>query len=290
MGMDCTDVLCNYHDIVSLGSKELDITDVYSVEKLVEEVMPDIILNCAAFSNVDDCETNRDLANQVNAEGPKNLACIAKKYELRLIHISTDYVFDGKRKVPQAYTEKDEPCPATYYGRSKLAGEKAVQLGTDNHVIIRTAWLFGLNGHNFLKAILRKAIESPKTQIRVVNDQFGSPTWSYTLARQIEKLIDIKSNGIYHASSEGYCTWYEFANTFLKEMDLPCSLVPCSSEEYPTPASRPANSIQKNQRLNNAGINIMENWEIDVKRFVSKFKPHLIQEVSQRGLKYKTAR
>jgi dTDP-4-dehydrorhamnose reductase len=278
LGIDCSTVLYKYHDIVSLGLRELDITDMYSAEKVVQEVMPDIILNCAAFSNADDCETNRDLANKANAKGPKNLACIAQKYELKLIHISTDYVFDGKRKVPQPYTEKDQPCPVSYYGITKLAGEKAVQSETDNYVIVRTAWLYGLNGHNFLKTILRKAIESPERQIRVVNDQFGSPTRSYTLARQIEKLIEINSNGIYHASSEGYCSWHEFAGSFLKEMGVPYSLVPCSSKEYPTPASRPANSILKNQRLNNAGINIMGNWKIDLKRFVSKFRVSLIDE------------
>lgn len=290
LGMDCSTLLCNYHDIVSMDLRELDITDMYSVEKVVQEAAPDIIVNCAAFSNVDGCETNRDLANQVNAKGPKNLACIAQKYSLKLIHISTDYVFDGKRKVPKPYTEKDQPCPVSYYGITKLAGEKAVQSETDNYVIVRTAWLYGLNGHNFLKTILGKAVESPKKQIRVVNDQFGSPTWSYILARQIEKLIEIESNGIYHASSEGYCTWHELAGSFLKEIEVPYLLAPCSSEEYPTPASRPVNSILKNQRLNDAGINIMGNWEIDLKRFVSKFKAHLLQAFTQRDLTNKTDR
>jgi dTDP-4-dehydrorhamnose reductase len=281
LGSDCVEVLEQQYEIVSLGSKDLDITSKPAVERLIEEIAPQFILNCAAYTKVDDCETKRDLAQKVNVEGPRNLGAAAKKQGAQLIHISTDYVFDGTKKVPEPYTEKDETNPISYYGVTKLEAEEAVRGTTDNHMIFRTAWMYGIRGQNFLKTMLRLALSDPEREIKVVGDQFGSPTWSYRLAQQIARLIESGGQGTYHATSEGYGTWYELATEFLDKMGVPHCFAPCTTKEYPTPAARPTNSILENQRLKEAGLNLMEDWQDDLGEFVLRFKDRLINEASE---------
>lgn len=278
LGNDCTQVLRGRHEVVTLGSRELDITNLTAVKKAVKNAAPDLILNCAAFTKVDECETKKDVAWGVNVEGPKNLAVTAGGLGIQMIHISTDYVFDGKKKVPEAYTEGDEPNPLSYYGKTKLEGEEAIRNEADSHIILRTAWLYGIRGQNFLKTILRLTLRDRDKEIKVVNDQFGSPTWSYRLAQQIMKLMDINGKGTYHATAEGYCSWYELATSFLEKMGMPNSITPCTTEEHPLPALRPMNSILENQRLKGAGANIMSHWRDDLDQFVSEFKDRLQRE------------
>jgi dTDP-4-dehydrorhamnose reductase len=278
LGCDCVEVLAQQYEIVPLGSKDLDITSRTAVERLIGEIAPQVILNCAAFTKVDDCETKRDLAQKVNVEGPRNLGMAAEKQGAQLIHISTDYVFDGRKKVPEPYTEQDGTNPISYYGETKLEAEEAVRGATDNHMIFRTAWMYGIRGQNFLKTMLRLALNDPKREIKVVNDQFGSPTWSYRLARQIARLIESGGQGTYHATSEGYGTWYELAIDFLHKMGVPHSFTPCTTKEYPTPAGRPMNSILENQRLKEADLNLMEDWQDDLAEFVRRFKDRLMIE------------
>ena len=284
LGSDCTNVLNETHDVMSVDLEELDITDISQVEAVAGNFGADVIVNCAAFTRVDDCESEKDLACKVNIEGPSNLAVAAKKQGAQLIHISTDYVFDGRKKVPEPYTEQDETNPISYYGVTKLEAEAAVRGATDNHMILRTAWMYGIRGQNFLKTMLRLALNDPKREIKVVSDQFGSPTWSYRLARQIAKLIESGGQGTYHATSEGYGTWYELATDFLDKMGVPHVFAPCTTKEYPTPATRPMNAILENQRLKEAGLNLMEDWQSDLAEFVLRFRDRLINEASE-GLK-----
>ncbi|NQU13509.1 MAG: sugar nucleotide-binding protein, partial [Desulfobacteraceae bacterium] len=183
------------------------------------------------------------------------------------------------KRVPEPYTETDDANPISYYGVTKYEAERAIRSRTDNHVILRTAWLYGIRGHNFLKTMLSLALKNPEREIKVVNDQFGSPTWSFRLALQIEKLMDVEGRGTYHATSQGYCTWYELATHFLDKMDVPHCFVPCTTEEYPTPASRPINSILENHRLKKAGVDLMEEWRNDLEQFVSMFEEKLVNEV-----------
>jgi len=281
LGSDCTKVLKEIHDVMSVDLDELDITDLSQVEAAAGNFSADVIVNCAGFTRVDDCETEKELACKVNVEGPGNLAVAAKNQGAQLIHISTDYVFDGRKKVPGAYTEKDDPEPISYYGVTKLAAEEAIRRITDNHIILRTAWLYGIRGQNFLKTMLTLALKDPQREIKIVNDQFGSPTWSYRIALQIAKLIESRGNGTYHATSEGYCTWYELATYFLGKMSVPHSFVPCTTEEYPRPAARPMNSILENKRLKEAGINLMQGWKSDLDVFVSRFRDRLINETRE---------
>jgi len=281
LGSDCTEVLKPRYEVLPVDLEDLDITDPTDVDTMVRQYSPDIILNCAAYTSVDDCETEKSLSWSVNADGPRNLAIAAKKHGARLIHISTDYVFSGNKKVPEPYSEEDEPTPLSYYGKTKFAGEQAIRETIDSHAIVRTAWLYGFQGHNFLKTMLRLALQNPHKQIKVVNDQFGSPTWSYRLALQIRELIEVRSHGTYHATSAGYCTWYEMALCFLEKMGVPHSLIPCSTEEYPTPAIRPKNSILENRRLMAAGIDIMPLWKDDLGEFVSTYRERLISEAKR---------
>ncbi|MBW2109434.1 MAG: dTDP-4-dehydrorhamnose reductase, partial [Deltaproteobacteria bacterium] len=229
------------------------------------------------------CETEREAARQVNVQGPENLAASAKRHGVFLVHVSTDYVFDGNKPVPEAYTEADTPSPISYYGKTKLEGEMAIQRICPDHAIVRTAWLYGGSGPNILKTFLRRALSDPAGEIRVVNDQYGSPTWSYRLALQMARLIEAKGHGVYHATSQGYCTWYDLACYFLNLMDVPHRVVPCSTAEYPTAARRPKNSILDNSGLKARGIDLMPRWEDDLNAFVARYRSGLIQEVQEQG-------
>lgn len=281
LGADCTRVLGETHEVLGVDIDEVDITKLPDIELLVQQFTPNIIVNCAAYTRVDDCEIEKELAWKANVTGAENLAKCVDKHGGRLIHISTDYVFDGRKKVPEPYVETDVPNPLSYYGITKLEGEEAVKRTTDQYIILRTAWLYGISGHNFLKTMLKLSLRSSDNKIKVVNDQFGSPTWSYRLALQIEKLIETNYRGIFHATAKGYCTWYELAVYFLKKMDVSHTIIPCTTEEYPTPTARPMNSILENRNLKEKGMNIMANWKSDVDKFVLNFREVLLKEIKK---------
>ncbi len=280
LGHDVGRIPASGHNIIALGSSELDISDLQTVQKVIEQLQPDILINCAAYTAVDKCETEKELAWKVNATGPENLAKAMEERGGRLIHISTDYVFDGNRKIPAAYHEYDPVSPLSEYGRSKLAGEEAIGRISTNHVILRTAWLYGMHGNNFLKTMLRLSLADPARELKVVNDQYGSLTWTHSLARQIHTLFSADIQGIVHATADGSSTWYEGACYFLKSMGVPFRLSPCTTAEYPTPAHRPANSILANSRLEEAGISVFQTWQQDIDDFVKQHRAELLLEVS----------
>jgi dTDP-4-dehydrorhamnose reductase len=278
LGADCERVFRKRHEVRAVARDEMDITDVSNVDSRIKQFLPDVIINCAAYTKVDKCETDRDAAWKVNVAGAENLAGGAEKYGSRLIHVSTDYVFDGRKSVPEPYVEIDETNPVSYYGMTKLEGEKAVKRAVGRFIIVRTAWLYGLSSQNFLKTMLRLALKNPNGKVKVVNDQFGSPTWTYRLALQIADLVETNITGIVHATAEGHCTWFELADYFLKKMDVPHTVIPCTTSEYPTPAVRPMNSILDNRKLKDKGMNIMAHWKADVDEFVFNFRKVLIKE------------
>ncbi|MFC1489427.1 dTDP-4-dehydrorhamnose reductase [Thermodesulfobacteriota bacterium] len=278
LGSDSEKVLAENYEIFAVDLPELDMTNLAAVETMVRDFVPDVILNCAAYTQVDRCEIEKQLAWDVNVKGPENLAVCARKYGGQLIHVSTDYVFDGMKKIPQPYMENDETHPLSYYGVTKLESEAVVQRAIDRHMILRTAWMYGIGGQNFLKTMLKLAVNNPGIEVKVVNDQYGSPTWSYRLALQILKLIENNGRRTYHATAEGHCTWYELAVYFLEKMDVPHRLVPCGSQEYPTPAVRPKNSILENRHLKEENLNVMKFWQQDIDEFVAGFKEQLLDE------------
>lgn len=278
LGRDCCTILSKENSTAGCDIPIVDIRDKNSVDNYITETNPDVIINCAAYTAVDACESEKELAWKVNATGPEYLAKAANHNKCRLIHISTDYVFDGKLLPPAAYTENDETNPLSEYGRSKLAGEQAVLNHAKDHLILRTAWLYSPYGGNFLKTMLRLAIADGDRELKVVNDQYGSLTWSYTLALQIQKLLSSDIQGIVHATSDGYSTWYEAACYFLDRMDVKHNLQPCTTADYPTAAHRPANSILSNNRLDKAGISSFISWQEDLDTFVDKYREQLINE------------
>ncbi len=278
LGYDCTKVLGQKNEVIPVDLGQVDITDLKAVEDMIRSISPDIVLNCAAYTRVDAAETDRESAWSVNAEGPGNLALCVERYGGKLVHISTDYVFDGRKKPPAPYVETDETAPLSYYGKTKLEGEIKIRKNTDRHIIVRTAWLYGIVGQNFLKTMLRLSLKNPGKEIKVVNDQYGAPTWSFRLAQQVGKLIERRCQGTYHAVSEGYCTWYELAKYFLERIGILHNIVPCSTREYPTPAARPGNSILENKKLKEEGINIMPHWKNEIDEFVENFKTVLLTE------------
>lgn len=222
---------------------ELDITDYSAVERFIKEKEIDTIINCAAYTAVDKAEEEPELAAKINTQAVANLAKAAVKEDCLLIHISTDYVFDGTATKP--YTEKDKTCPVSVYGETKLAGEKAILKSRCFYIIIRTAWLYSEYGNNFLKTILRLAAERP--EINVVNDQIGTPTYAEDLARAIVKMMEnderAEYEGIYHYSNDGVCSWYDFATEIVKRSGLDCKVNPVTTAEYPTRTKRPAYSV-----------------------------------------------
>ncbi|GJQ58395.1 MAG: dTDP-4-dehydrorhamnose reductase [Candidatus Scalindua sp. AMX11] len=278
LGSDCKQVLQRSHDVVARNSKDLDIANQLEVTEFFRENRPDVVVNCAAYTKVDACESERDLAWRVNVDGTQALALRASEYGSKLIHISTDYVFDGRKKLPETYVEDDEVCPLSYYGQTKLEGELVVRRANRNHIIVRTSWVYGLHGYNFLRTILRLVLQDPKRELTVVNDQFGSPTWSYHLALQINRLIEMDGQGVFHATSEGHCTWYELATYFLDKMAVRHNLIPCSTDDYPTPAVRPRNSILENRRLKEQGCNLMPHWQAGIDQFIERDKDNLLKE------------
>ena len=253
--------------IVNTDVAELDITSVDEVLALVREVKPYAIINCAAHTAVDACETDLDNAYRINAIGPRNLGIAATETGAKLIHVSTDYVFDGKGTRP--YVEFDTPNPQGAYGKTKLAGENMVKDFADRYMIFRTAWLYG-DGRNFVKTMLN--LSKTHDTLKVVNDQFGSPTYTYDLARLLVDMVQTDKYGIYHATNEGICSWYEFACAIFKEAGIDMKVLPVSSEEYGAKAKRPANSRMSKEKLTENGFDRLPAWQDALKRYIAVLK------------------
>ncbi len=261
LGSDFT-TLCKKggHDVTALDYPQVDITDQKQLLPIVTSCAPQVIVNCAAFTNVDLCETQEHLAFELNASGPRNLALCAQQTDSLLVHFSTDYVFDGLGSRP--YTENDQPSPATAYGRSKLQGEKNIADILDNHMIFRIAWLYGNNGSNFVKTIRRAALKNKDLNqpLNVVADQIGTPTWTVDVCKQVLTIMKGDQRGIFHCTSEGECSWYDFAVEILKAASIPVEVKPCTTDQFPRPAQRPPFSVLKNERLQELGKNTMPQW------------------------------
>jgi len=276
LGQDCFTVMGEEHAVHGRTSGQLDITQSEQVQQEIRTLRPDVVINCAAYTAVDRCESEQAACWAVNADGAAHLADACAAEGARLIHISTDYVFSGNKPVPEPYTENDIVGPLSVYGKSKLAGEQAIAERMDNFLILRTSWLYGIGGNNFLKTMLRLAAMDPERTIRVVDDQYGSLTWTMTLARQIRQLLVSELTGIAHATAENSGTWYAGAKYFLESLGVAFSLQPCTTAEYPTPAHRPANSILENSFLKEHKINLMQDWQQDIDAFVEQYRNELV--------------
>lgn len=255
-------------EVISLSRAELDITDLNMVKEVVNNIKPDVIINCAAYTNVDGCESDFKGAFQVNALGPRNLAIAAKEANSKLLHISTDYVFEGEGTSP--YKEYDRVNPKSIYGKTKALGDDYVRELCDKYFIVRTSWLYGRFGKNFVYTISN--LGDKNDSIKVVNDQLGNPTNCEDLAYNILKLIVTEEYGIYHCTGEGICSWYDFAVEIIKLKGCHCKVEPCTTEEYPRPAKRPTYSALDNLMLECTIGNTMRDWKEALKDF---FQSHI---------------
>ena len=256
LGGELRERLEKIYNVTGTTIETLDITDKDAVLAKAKEVEPYFIINCAAYTNVDACEVHEDVAKKVNGDAVLNVAEVAKEVGATFIHISTDYVFDGKLDVDKAYTEDMEPAPVSAYGRTKLLGEINAAKA-EKYYILRTAWLYGLGGKNFVKTMLKLSDTMP--EIKVVNDQHGSPTSTTTLCEIIEQIMEKEpAYGIYHSTNEGFTTWYDFTVKIMELAGRDTKITPISSKEYkemyPQSSDRPTNSQLSKEKLHSVGI------------------------------------
>jgi dTDP-4-dehydrorhamnose reductase len=267
-GMLGNDLVCAFkdHEVLGLDLPEMDITDPVQCRRRVEQIRPDVTICAAAMTAVDYCEHHAKEAFLVNGDGPGFLAAAAAATGSFFVHYSTDYIFDGLGKAP--YVEEDDPNPLSIYGKSKLLGEQRVRDQGSGHLILRTSWLFGIHGKNFIRTIVGAARQG--LPLKVVKDQTGSPTYSRDLASMTARLLREGASGTYHVTNGGACTWYELARHALDCAGLPdIGIAPAGSADYGRPAPRPANSVLANARLLREGFAPMRPWQDAVREYVS---------------------
>ncbi|MGV8984636.1 dTDP-4-dehydrorhamnose reductase [Clostridium sp.] len=250
-------------DLILTYVSDLDITNANEVYSFVNLNKPDVIINCAALTAVDKCETEIDMAYKINTIGPKNLAIAANEIGAEIVQVSTDYVFGGN--LNKSLTEFDEVNPQTIYGKTKLQGEILVKNLNPKHYIVRTAWLYG-DGNNFVKTM----IDLSKTNkiLKVVNDQRGTPTSTVDLARVIIKLVEEKNYGVFHCTCKGECTWYEFTKEIFRLKGIDTEVLPCTTDEFPRPAKRPEFSVLRNYMLELTTGDIARTWKQAIKEYL----------------------
>jgi dTDP-4-dehydrorhamnose reductase len=242
---------------------DIDITDLGSVQRVLVTLKPRIVINAAAFTDVDRCETDTELALQVNGEGVAHLAMITKEIGATLVQVSTDYVFNGRKNAP--YQEDDAPAPLSIYGESKLAGEMNAKFNAE-HLIVRTQWLYGHGGKNFVETMLRLAGE--RSELTVVDDQIGAPTWTYDLALAIKALLDKGCRGTYHVANSGFVSWNGFAREIFQQSGMTVTVSPMSTEQLGRPAPRPLYSVLDCSKLAEDTGLVLEPWQEALKRYL----------------------
>ncbi len=261
------------HAVVAVDIEEMDITDPAAVERVLTQAAPDAVIHCAAYTAVDAAEANEDLCRKINADGTENIAKVCAALDCKMIYISTDYVFDGQGTRP--WEPDDERHPLNVYGLTKCEGELAVEKWLKKYYIVRIAWVFGLNGKNFVKTMLRLGAE--REELSVVSDQIGTPTYTKDLAVLLADMAETDRYGRYHATNEGgYISWYDFTCEIMKQAGLPARVLPVTSEEYakrvPTAARRPFNSRMDKEKLEQNGFARLPAWQDALARYLEELK------------------
>ena len=253
-------------DIEAVGTdvQEMDITNRAAVEAVLLAEKPDAVIHCAAYTAVDGAEDNEEICRNINTEGTKYIAKVCRELDCKMMYISTDYVFDGQGDRP--WEPDDERQPLNVYGQTKCEGEEAVEEILDKYFIVRIAWVFGLNGKNFIKTMLN--LGKTRDKITVVSDQIGSPTYTYDLAKLLVDMVQTEEYGKYHATNEGLCSWYEFACEIFKQAGIAVEVTPVTSEEYPAKAKRPFNSRMNKDKLEQRGFQRMPDWKDALHRYL----------------------
>lgn len=256
------------HIVYGFGSHNLDITNADVVSSTLEHLWPDAVMHCAAYTDVDRAEDEKERCGKINCVGTENIAKTCAKIGCKLLYISTDYVFPGHGNRP--WEPDDWTEPLNHYGLTKCEGEAAVRAATERHFIVRTSWVFGLHGRNFVKTMLRLAVE--RDMLTVVSDQIGSPTYTRDLSVLLTDMIETEKFGTYHATNEGFCSWYEFADSIIQKAGLETIVKPVASSEYPTRANRPLNSRMSKEKLTKKGFPRLPIWEDALDRFLKEME------------------
>lgn len=268
LGHDLVMTLSPNHEVYGFGRDQLDVTNLEIVDRVLNSVEPDVVVHAAAYTAVDRAETDVDQAFKVNALGSRNIATVAEALGAKVCYISTDYVFDGTSDSP--YREYDPVGPTSVYGQSKLAGEILTQTLSSRYFIVRTSWVFGAQGNNFVKTMLK--LSRDRDALQVVNDQRGCPTYTVDLARFIADLISTEKYGVYHASNSGSCTWFEFAETIFEQTGISVHVTPCTTEEFPRPAPRPQNSVFDHMAIRTNELELLPHWSNALTRFLGQLR------------------
>ena len=274
LGLELTKQLSkdNKYELILTDRENLNIVDVDNVNEVILSNKPDVVINCAAHTAVDLCETDIENAYKINAIGPRNLAIACEKVGAKFVQVSTDYVFDGKGQRP--YREDDGTCPNSIYGTSKLMGENFTKEFCSKYFIVRTAWLYG-EGNNFVRTMIK--LSETNKELNVVNDQFGSPTSTVDLAKAIIDLIHTEHYGTYHGTCEGQCSWYDFAKKIFEINNIDIKVNPVTSDEFKRPAPRPAYSVLDNFMFKLVGLNSFRNWEDSLREYLNN---EILEEVA----------
>lgn len=251
---------------VGVDIDEMDITDKGSVERVITDSHVNAVIHCAAYTAVDAAEDNVELCEKVNAAGTRNIAEVCQRLNLKMMYFSTDYVFDGTGNTP--HHEDDEKAPLNVYGRTKYEGELAVQELLKEYFILRISWVFGVNGNNFIKTMLRLGKENGK--VSVVNDQFGAPTYTVDLAKIVVDMIQTDKYGVYHVTNMGDCSWYEFACEIYKKAGMNVEVTPVDSSKFPAKAKRPENSRMSKRKLAEEGFEMLPTWQDALERYLKE--------------------
>ncbi|MCR4716448.1 MAG: dTDP-4-dehydrorhamnose reductase [Lachnospiraceae bacterium] len=270
LGYDVMKVLdARNYEAVGVDVEDMDITDNGAVKRVIGEIKPDVIIHCAAYTAVDAAEDNEELCRKINVLGTENIAKMAKELDAKMIYISTDYIFNGQGDKPW---DPDNPNkePLNVYGQTKYEGELAVINNVKKYYIVRISWVFGLNGKNFVKTMLRVGKE--KGVAKVVDDQIGSPTYTADLSELLVDMAEREEYGAYHATNEGVCSWYEFTKEIYKQAGLEVDLSPCKSGEFPVKAKRPANSRMSKEKLTLHGFKKLPTWQDALSRYLKEIE------------------
>lgn len=255
------------HDAVGVDIDEMDITNGGQVQEVLTANAPDAVIHCSAYTAVDRAEEEPEICRKVNAEGTKNIAEVCASLDCKLIYLSTDYIFSGDGERP--WEPDDTPAPLNVYGQTKYEGEEEIKSRLNKYFIVRISWVFGINGNNFVKTMLRLGRENGA--VKVVNDQIGSPTYTYDLAKLLVDMAESEAYGQYHATNEGICSWYEFAKEIFRAAGMDeVTVTPVSSDEFPAKAKRPKNSRMSKEELVKNGFNRLPSWQDAVGRYVGE--------------------
>lgn len=262
------------HEAVGVDIDEMDITDAGQVWQVLTKTAPEAVIHCSAFTAVDRAEDEVDLCRRVNAQGTKNIAEVCEELDCKLLYLSTDYIFSGDGERP--WEPEDEPNPLNVYGQTKYEGEQEIKTRCNKHFIVRISWVFGINGNNFIKTMLRLGKE--KGAVKVVDDQIGSPTYTFDLAILLVDMIESEAYGEYHATNEGICSWYEFAKEIFRAAGMDdVTVTPVATGEFPAKAKRPKNSRMSKEKLVKNGFNKLPTWQDAVRRYLEELEESMPQ-------------